>query len=65
MGGSKLVSADSFGLCVRMVMLIVCAVWSAIMDISLALLPWQILWKLQMRTAEKIGAGFAMSLGIL
>jgi hypothetical protein len=41
------------------------AVWSAIMDISLALLPWQILWKLQMRTAEKIGVGIAMSLGIL
>jgi len=35
------------------------------MDISLALLPWKVLWNLQMRTAEKIGVGVAMSLGIL
>ncbi|KAI4643034.1 hypothetical protein J4E93_007103 [Alternaria ventricosa] len=35
------------------------------MDISLALLPWKVLWNLQMRTAEKIGVGLAMSLGIL
>ena len=35
------------------------------MDFSLALLPWKILWKLQMRTTEKIGVCFAMSLGIL
>jgi hypothetical protein len=41
------------------------AVWAAIMDISLALLPWKVLWKLQMRFAEKIGVGVAMSLGIL
>ncbi|KAH6865728.1 hypothetical protein BKA58DRAFT_226345 [Alternaria rosae] len=41
------------------------AIWAAIMDISLALLPWKVLWKLQMRTAEKIGVGVAMSLGIL
>lgn len=41
------------------------AVWSALMDFSLAVLPWKILWKLQMRTAEKIGACVAMSLGIL
>lgn len=40
-------------------------VWSALMDLSLAALPWKILWKLQMRTAEKIGACVAMSLGIL
>jgi hypothetical protein len=37
------------------------AVWSAIIDVSFALLPWKILWKLQMRTAEKIGVGVAMS----
>ncbi|KAH5059800.1 hypothetical protein HBI73_208890 [Parastagonospora nodorum] len=41
------------------------AVWSAIMDISLALLPWHVLWKLQMQLAEKIGVCVAMSLGIL
>jgi hypothetical protein len=35
------------------------------MDLCLALLPWQILWGLQMRAAEKIGVGIAMSLGIL
>jgi len=40
-------------------------VWSALMDVCLAVLPWKILWNLQMRTAEKIGAGVAMSLGIL
>ncbi|RYO65651.1 hypothetical protein AA0116_g2385 [Alternaria tenuissima] len=41
------------------------AVWAAIMDISLALLPWKVLWNLKMRTAEKIGVGIAMSLGLL
>lgn len=35
------------------------------MDVSLALLPWKILWNVQMRTAEKIGIGLAMSLGVL
>ncbi|ENI00973.1 hypothetical protein COCC4DRAFT_65104 [Bipolaris maydis ATCC 48331] len=41
------------------------AVWSALMDVSLAILPWKILSNLQMRTAEKIGVCVAMSLGIL
>ncbi|KAF3032715.1 hypothetical protein E8E12_002246 [Didymella heteroderae] len=40
-------------------------VWSALMDVCLALLPWKIIWGLQMRTAEKIGVCIAMSLGIL
>ncbi|CAI6339848.1 unnamed protein product [Periconia digitata] len=40
------------------------AIWSAMMDLCLALLPWQIIWGLQMRLAEKIGVGVAMSLGI-
>ncbi|KAF2996808.1 hypothetical protein E8E13_001694 [Curvularia kusanoi] len=40
------------------------AVWSALMDVMLAILPWRILWGLQMRTAEKIGVCVAMSLGI-
>ncbi|EUC48301.1 hypothetical protein COCMIDRAFT_87632 [Bipolaris oryzae ATCC 44560] len=41
------------------------AVWSALMDVSLAMLPWKILSSLQMRTAEKIGVCVAMSLGVL
>ncbi|KAJ4332399.1 hypothetical protein N0V87_008395 [Didymella glomerata] len=41
------------------------AIWAAVMDISLALLPWKILWGLQMRMTEKIEVCVAMSLGIL
>lgn len=41
------------------------AVWSALIDFSLALLPWKLLWALQMRTAEKVGVMVAMSLGLL
>lgn len=41
------------------------AIWAASMDYVLALLPWVILWKLQMKRAEKIGVGIAMSLGVL
>lgn len=40
-------------------------VWAALMDISLALLPWKILWSVQLRTPEKIGVLCAMSLGLL
>lgn len=39
--------------------------WSACMDIVLALLPWRIVYKLKMRTKEKLGVGIAMSMGIL
>lgn len=49
----------------RGIVLIRCVVWSAIMDISLALIPWKIIWNLQMRPAEKIGVCIAMSLGVL
>jgi hypothetical protein len=35
------------------------------MDISLAVIPWRILWHVQMRLAEKIGVSIAMSLGVL
>ncbi|KAK7953249.1 hypothetical protein PG988_013943 [Apiospora saccharicola] len=38
---------------------------SAFMDFALALFPWLIIWKLQMRMQEKIGLAVAMSLGIL
>lgn len=42
-----------------------CEVWAALMDVSLSFIPWVILWNLQMRLAEKIGVGIAMSLGML
>jgi hypothetical protein len=35
------------------------------MDVALALLPWTMIWGLQLRTSEKIGIGIAMSVGIL
>jgi hypothetical protein len=35
------------------------------MDIALALLPWKLIWNLQMRKQEKIGVAFAMSCGLL
>ncbi|KAH8648679.1 hypothetical protein BX600DRAFT_442966 [Xylariales sp. PMI_506] len=39
-------------------------VWSGIMDLCLAALPWPILVSLQMTTKEKYGVGIAMSMGI-
>ncbi|KAF2624047.1 hypothetical protein BU25DRAFT_442273 [Macroventuria anomochaeta] len=41
------------------------AAWCAAADFYLALLPWTLIWGLQMRTREKIGVGIAMSMGIL
>ncbi|KAF2795558.1 hypothetical protein K505DRAFT_239645 [Melanomma pulvis-pyrius CBS 109.77] len=41
------------------------AAWCAVIDFALALLPWTLLWGLQMRMTEKIGVGVAMSLGVL
>jgi len=41
------------------------SVYSATMDLSLALLPWTLVWKLQMKPAEKIGVAVAMSMGLL
>ncbi|KAL4788211.1 hypothetical protein BJX76DRAFT_316655 [Aspergillus varians] len=38
--------------------------YSGAQDFSLALLPWTIVWNLQMRKKEKIGVAVAMSLGI-
>ena len=35
------------------------------MDLTLAMLPWKVIWKLQMRRAEKIGIAVAMSMGVL
>ena len=34
------------------------------MDIILALLPWKVVWPLNMRKKEKIGAIIAMSMGV-
>jgi len=39
--------------------------YSAAMDIILALLPWKLLWTLQMKRKERIGAAIAMSMGVL
>ena len=38
---------------------------SGVCDIFLSLLPWSLIWKLQMRKREKVGVGIAMSMGIL
>ncbi|KAJ5542103.1 hypothetical protein N7535_004523 [Penicillium sp. DV-2018c] len=38
--------------------------YSGAQDFILALLPWTIVWNLQMRKKEKFGVAFAMSLGI-
>jgi len=35
------------------------------MDFVLALLPWKVIWKLQMKRKEKFGVALAMSMGIL
>jgi hypothetical protein len=35
------------------------------MDITLALLPWKLIWGLNMKKQEKIGVAIAMSCGIL
>ncbi|KAH7024353.1 uncharacterized protein B0I36DRAFT_366304 [Microdochium trichocladiopsis] len=40
-------------------------VYSGIMDFLLAMMPWKIIWSLQMRPVEKFGVGIAMSLGCL
>ncbi|PKS13135.1 hypothetical protein jhhlp_000477 [Lomentospora prolificans] len=40
------------------------ASYSAAMDITLALLPWRLIWGLQMKMKEKIGVAIAMSCGV-
>ncbi|KAL8403965.1 hypothetical protein RB594_009010 [Gaeumannomyces avenae] len=39
-------------------------VYSGVMDITLAMLPWTVIWGLQMKLAEKIGVAVAMSAGV-
>lgn len=41
------------------------AAFCALVDFALALLPWKVLWGLQLMTKEKIGVGIAMSMGLL
>jgi hypothetical protein len=38
---------------------------SAAFDFVLSLLPWKIIWGIQMNMREKFGVGIAMSLGLL
>jgi len=39
--------------------------YSGCMDLILAILPWSLLWNLQMKRGEKFGIAIAMSLGVL
>lgn len=41
------------------------AAWCATADFALALLPWYLIWGLQLKFREKIGVGIAMSMGML
>ncbi|KAJ5986390.1 hypothetical protein N7451_010755 [Penicillium sp. IBT 35674x] len=43
---------------------IVAGSYSGCMDLFLALLPWLIIWKLEMKKREKVGIALAMSMGI-
>jgi len=40
-------------------------VYSGVVDIILALIPWKVIWGLQMRKQEKVGVIIAMSMGVL
>ncbi|KAK0627851.1 hypothetical protein B0T14DRAFT_424442 [Immersiella caudata] len=40
------------------------AVYSGVVDVILALIPWKIVWGLQMRKKEKVGVVIAMSMGV-
>jgi len=40
-------------------------VYSGIVDLTLALIPWKLLWGLPIRKKEKFGAAVAMSMGVL
>lgn len=45
--------------------LVIPTAYSAAMDFALALLPWKIVWKLQMKKKERIGVAIAMSMGVV
>ncbi|KAK4445941.1 hypothetical protein QBC34DRAFT_357576 [Podospora aff. communis PSN243] len=40
------------------------AAYSGLMDVVLALLPWGVVWRLQMGRKEKVGVGIAMGMGV-
>ena len=44
---------------------VLCLAISGLGDAVLSLLPWRVLFNLQIKRKEKIGVGFAMSMGIL
>lgn len=44
---------------------VLAAVYSGIMDIVLAILPWKIVWNVAINKREKFGALVAMSMGVL
>ncbi|KAK0664481.1 hypothetical protein QBC41DRAFT_380726 [Cercophora samala] len=50
---------------VSVVLAYVSGAYSVVCDLVLALLPWVVISKLQMRTKEKLGVGIAMSMGIM
>ncbi|KAH7386900.1 hypothetical protein DE146DRAFT_186479 [Phaeosphaeria sp. MPI-PUGE-AT-0046c] len=41
------------------------AAWCTAADFALALIPWKLIWGLQLRLRDKLGVGIAMSCGIL
>jgi len=40
-------------------------VYSGVVDVVLAMLPWKIIWNVSINKKEKLGALFAMSMGVL
>lgn len=60
--GCKFVSPSLFTL---MLTNIASTAYSGLQDFVLALLPWVIIWGLQMSTKERIAIGICMSMGIL
>lgn len=38
---------------------------SIIIDLWFTLLPWKIIWNLKLKTTERLGFAFAMSLGTM
>ena len=57
-GGKLLFSSDSFSLTLG-------AAYSGVVDLVLCILAWMIIWKLSMRTREKVGVGIALTFGVL
>jgi len=51
--------------CPERIRTLTAAAYSGAMDAALALLPWKIIWRVSINKKEKIGALFAMSMGVL